>query len=297
MKPHASMSSSSQFLPALGGYHLLSTLVDSGQAFGWLSIDGWIYGVIDGRAYKLRQASAGVEWCSSDHADDGSKLRAYLRADEDIEGILQGFPVDEYLAAAVEYAPGLRLVRQEPWECLASFLISPLKQIVQIKQVLHSLRRGLGVPVSLDGHEFHGFPTAAQIAAGDEDFLRSHKMGFRARNLLGTARQIAAGDIDLSAVSQMDYPAAVEELCKLRGVGRKIADCVLLFAYGKQEAFPIDVWIERVLHRLYFPRARNLHRRRLERFAAEYFHPHGGYAQQYLFHYVRHHPGILDKRG
>lgn len=291
------MPSSSQFLACNGAYDAETTLVHSGQAFGWQTIDGWIYGMLAGHVYKLRSVSGGVEWgCSGDLAEAGGDLRGFLCGDESLESIIKSFPEDDYLRAAVQFAPGLRLVRQDPWECLASFLISPLKQIAQIKAVLHSLRRGMGTPVSSDGHIFHSFPDAGQIARVGEEALRLHKMGFRARNLLGTARQIDRGDVSLVQIAQMDYPRAKEELCKLRGVGPKVADCVLLFAYGRQEAFPIDVWIERVLHRLYFPRARKLHRDRLERFAAKYFPPHGGYAQQYLFHYIRHHPEILTPR-
>ncbi len=291
------MPSSRQFLPCNGAYDVKTTLVDSGQTFGWQFLDGWVFGVIAGQAYKLRSCQGGIEWfCSGDVRQAESHLRGFLCADDSLHAIVEGFPKDEYLRAAVQFAPGLRLVRQDPWECLASFLISPLKQIVQIKTVLHSLRREMGDPVSFDGHVFHTFPRPEQIARAGEAALRSHKMGFRARNLLGTAEQIAAGELDLGQIVQMDYPGAVHELCKLRGVGRKIADCVLLFAYGRQEAFPIDVWIERVLHRLYFPRARKLRRERLEQFAAKYFRPSGGYAQQYLFHYVRNCPEILQTK-
>ena len=111
-------------------------------------------------------------------------------------------------------------------------------------------------------------------------------MGFRAPNLLAAARQIADGKFDLEKIRLLDYAEARAELMKLRGVGGKIADCVLLFAYGFDSAFPVDVWIERALQRLYFPR-RRASEPRLRRFAATHFGPHAGYAQQYLFHYMR----------
>jgi N-glycosylase/DNA lyase len=111
-------------------------------------------------------------------------------------------------------------------------------------------------------------------------------MGFRAPNLLAAARQIAEGTFDLEKIRELDYPEARAELMKLRGVGGKIADCVLLFGYGFDSAFPVDVWIERALQRLYFPR-RRAGEKRLRRFAATHFGPHAGHAQQYLFHYMR----------
>ena len=111
-------------------------------------------------------------------------------------------------------------------------------------------------------------------------------MGFRAPNLHATARRIADGTFDLEKIRALNYSEARAELMKLRGVGGKIADCVLLFAYGFDSAFPVDVWIERALQRLYFPR-RRASGPRLRRFAATHFGPHAGYAQQYLFHYMR----------
>jgi N-glycosylase/DNA lyase len=111
-------------------------------------------------------------------------------------------------------------------------------------------------------------------------------MGFRAPSLLAAARQIADGSFDLEKIRALDYPAARAELMKLRGVGGKIADCVLLFGYGFDSAFPVDVWIERALQELYFPR-RRASEKRLRHFAATHFGPHAGYAQQYLFHYMR----------
>ena len=128
--------------------------------------------------------------------------------------------------------------------------------------------------------------TPQRIAALTEAELRACKMGFRAPNLLAAARQIADGKFDLEKIRRLDYAEAHADMMKLRGVGGKIADCVLLFAYGFDSAFPVDVWIERALQRLYFPR-RRASEQRLRRFAATHFIPHAGYAQQYLFHYIR----------
>ena len=130
------------------------------------------------------------------------------------------------------------------------------------------------------------FPTPQKLASVTEAELRACKMGFRAPSLLAAARQIADGHFNLEKIRELDYPAARAELMKLRGVGGKIADCVLLFAYGFDGAFPVDVWIERALQELYFSR-RRANEKRLRKFAATHFGPHAGYAQQYLFHYIR----------
>jgi N-glycosylase/DNA lyase len=143
-----------------------------------------------------------------------------------------------------------------------------------------------GASHSEENHLFYSFPTPQRIAAASEAELRACKMGFRAPHLLAAARQIAGGKFDLEQPRRLPLAEAREELMRLRGVGGKIADCVLLFAYGFDAAFPVDVWVERALRRLYFP-----HRRatasKLRHFAAAHFGPHAGYAQQYLFHYIR----------
>ncbi|HZQ47209.1 MAG TPA: DNA-3-methyladenine glycosylase 2 family protein, partial [Verrucomicrobiae bacterium] len=132
------------------------------------------------------------------------------------------------------------------------------------------------------------FPSPARLALATEAELRDCKMGFRAPYLLATARIIAEGKLNLSCLHQMSVGDARSELLQLPGVGPKIADCVLLFAYGFQSAFPVDVWVMKALRQLYFPRRRP-NRPRLQRFIATYFGSNAGYAQQYLFHYMRVH--------
>jgi len=202
---------------------------------------------------------------------------------------------------AVAACRGLRVLRQEPWECLASFILSSTKQIVQIRQIIALLcerfgephcsgglrpSRGGGTQSAVADRRYNSFPTPERIAAASDMELRACKMGFRAPHLLAAARQIADGKFDLEQPHRLPLAEAREELMKLRGVGGKIADCVLLFAYGFDCAFPVDVWVERALRQLYFPR-RRVTEKKLRHFAATHFGPHAGYAQQYLFHYMR----------
>jgi N-glycosylase/DNA lyase len=181
-------------------------------------------------------------------------------------------------------------LRQDPWECLASFICSSTKQIVQIRQIVALLCERFGEPVRVPrGREpAFSFPALERIAAARESELRACKTGFRAPNLRAAARMIARGEVDLARLSASSVTEARADLMRLPGVGRKIADCVLLFAYGFQDAFPVDVWVTKALRRLYFPgRRRSL--KRLQKFAATHFGLFGGYAQQYLFHYARIH--------
>jgi N-glycosylase/DNA lyase len=202
--------------------------------------------------------------------------------------VVRTFPDDEPMRAAVAACRGLRLLRQDPWECLASFILSSTKQIVQIRQIVALLCERYGEPLTVASAcpPAFAFPSPARLARATEAELRACKMGFRAPYLLATARLVAGDQFDLARVQSLPLEIARTELMQLPGVGRKIADCVLLFAYGFQSAFPVDVWVIKALRQLYFPR-RRVSPPRLHRFAATHFGPCAGYAQQYLFHYMR----------
>jgi N-glycosylase/DNA lyase len=288
-------------------YDLAATL-DSGQVFRWQQKENSWTGVVGKNFVQLTQTPEGIFAQTAAPQTNWDWLRDFLQTEIELEKILKTFPDDEPMREAIRVCRGLRLLRQEPWECLASFILSSTKQIVQIRQIVALLCERFGEPVaginaetqrtqrnaesenSLRASAFsaslRSFPSAARIAALNETGLRNCKMGFRAPNLLAAARQIADGKFDLEKIRRLDYAEARAELMKLRGVGGKIADCVLLFAYGFDSAFPVDVWIERALQRLYFPR-RRASEPRLRRFAATHFGPHAGYAQQYLYHYIR----------
>jgi N-glycosylase/DNA lyase len=270
-------------------YDLAATL-NSGQVFRWQKQnDSWI-GVVGENFARLTQTDGGILAETSTGIDDLNWLRDFLQTGTDLDVVLKTFPDDEPMRAAVASCRGLRLLRQDPWECLASFILSSTKQIVQIRQIVTLLCERFGERLApqppIFNASLYSFPSPEKIARLTEAELRACKMGFRTPNLLAAARQIADGAFDLEKIRRLDYAEARAELMKLRGVGGKIADCVLLFAYGFDSAFPVDVWIERALQRLYFPR-RRASGPRLRRFAATHFGPHAGYAQQYLFHYMR----------
>ena len=269
-------------------YDLAATLA-SGQAFRWQSGGGGWTGVVDGRWVRLRAASGRIVAETAAPAADWQWLRHYLQLEVNLPEVLAAFPRDDpALQAAVRACAGLRLLRQEPWECLASFICSSSKQIAQIEQIISRLSRRFGevLPVPPGEEPAYSFPGYARLAEASESDLRGCKLGFRAPYLRGTAQKLAAGEVDLGRLFELSLDEARAELMKLPGVGVKIADCVLLFAYGFPEAFPVDVWIMRALRRHYFPR-RSVSPARLRLFIRAHFGPHGGYAQQYLFHYMR----------
>jgi N-glycosylase/DNA lyase len=291
-------------------YDLAATL-DSGQVFRWRrNADGssacfnsWT-GVIGKNWIRLTQIENGIHAKIAAPVADWRWLRDFLQTETNLAAVLKTFPDDEPMQRAVAACRGLRLLRQEPWECLASFILSSTKQIVQIRQIVSLLCEQFGEPLirpadtlspsdgvggashSKEDSLFYSFPTAERLAGVTETELRACKMGFRAPHLLAAARQIAGGKLDLERLRPLPLAEARGELMRLHGVGGKIADCVLLFGCGFDSAFPVDVWVERALRQLYFPR-RRVTEKKLRHFAATHFGPHAGYAQQYLFHYMR----------
>lgn len=268
-------------------YDLAATL-NSGQAFRWREHDGAWEGMIGGRWVRLKSTATGIAAETASPVADWHWLTCYLQSEIEFGSVLASFPADEPMRAAVRACRGLRLLRQEPWECLASFILSSTKQIVQIQQIVALLCERFGERAATPANcgPWFAFPTVQRLAACSESELRACKMGFRAPNLLRTARMIDAGEVDLGRLSAFSVNEARAQLLKLPGVGDKIANCVLLFAYGFQPAFPVDVWVRRALRELYFPR-RRVSEKRIARFTATHFGPNAGYAQQYLFHYMR----------
>lgn len=273
----------------VGAYHLSATL-DSGQAFRWEPGNGgeWT-GVIGERWVRLGPMGEGVLPVETvQEPGDWEWLRHYLALDLDPLAIQATFPPDPVLQSAVARFPGLRLLRQDPWECLASFILSSTKRITQIRQVVRLLceRHGVAIEVPPGHAPAHAFPRAAVLAGLGESELRACRMGFRARYLQATAERVATGILDLDALSSRPIEEARAALMACPGVGRKIADCVLLFSCGFSSAFPVDVWVLRALREIYFP-GRRPSPTRLRSFADTHFGPFAGHAQQYLFHAYR----------
>ncbi|HEY0257547.1 MAG TPA: DNA glycosylase [Candidatus Methylacidiphilales bacterium] len=267
----------------------LDATLSSGQAFSWKrTADGRWRGWIEGRPCLVWSQGDALRAVGPEltHA----AITRYFGLDLPLREIFASFPSDPWLDRARAFAPGLRILRQEPWETLCNFICSSLKQITQIEQINHELRCAFGKEM---GEGLHYFPEASQLARASEAKLRGCRLGFRARHLFTASRQIASSEVSLERIATLPTEAAREELQRIQGVGEKVANCVLLFAYGRTEAFPIDVWVERVLRRLYFNNSSRVKHERLRDFADGHFGPFRGYAQQFLFHWIRKDPTAL----
>ena len=282
----------------------LAKTLDSGQVFHWQKIGNGFVGTIGDRAVYVEQqgdplrAEFGARKLDRLNRSSFQQLvRNYFALDHPLAAICASFPDDPTMNVARDFCRGLRIIRQPKWECLATFICSSMKQVAHIRQISFALRERFGEPREIDppsprlpgGRPMNvfTFPGPERLAASSENELRKCALGYRARNLLGTARLVAKGAVDLEAMQELPDDHLGKALCALPGVGAKVANCVMLFAYERLRAFPIDVWIERVLREKYFPRARKLNVARLRAFTEGYFGSHGGYAQQYLFHHAR----------
>jgi N-glycosylase/DNA lyase len=264
------------------GIYLAKTL-DSGQVFHWIQHGRGFVGAIDQVPCYLEQSenellvSKGVT----------AQVRHYLALDHRIDKIHTTFPNDPTLEAAIFYAGGIRILRQPVWECLATFLTSALKQVAHIRSISLLIRERYGRRLEVAGTAVFCYPGPEVLAALTLDDLRACRLGFRAANLLAAARIVASGEIELDGLAKLPSNEIRSLLCRFPGVGDKIANCVLLFAFGRLEVMPIDVWIARVLREKYFPQKRTVRPAQLADFCQHYFGPYAGYAQQYLFHHWR----------
>jgi len=279
----------------------LDYTLSCGQTFRWEKRTDCWFGVASQTAFKIRQKNGTLEFKSSADTVASDFLWRYFRLDDNLPRVYSKILKDEHVRAAVKQFRGLRLVRQEPWECLISYLCAQNKNIPAIKQMIFNLSRRFGDSMKFEGEEVYTFPKPKALAKASLNELRLCKLGYRAENILKTAKLVYHGDFDLEALKNMPYERAKEELLTLPGVGPKVADCILLFSLNKLEAFPIDVWMKRIILQNYAKHfepefvARMKGKKGLSphdygiiyAFGRKYFGAYLGYAQEYLYHYYR----------
>ena len=273
-------------IPIEGPFDLASSL-RSGQVFRWRADGEWFVGVVFDNILKLRQVPAGVEFvCGPD--DEGRLaplLSDYLALGDDLEAVYASIATDDRIGGAVARYRGMRILRQEPWECLISFIISSYSNIARISRHVEDLASHFGRPLRHGGCVSATFPSPRELSQAGEQRLRDLGLGYRAPYVDATARMVAEGDIDLYSLREASYDEALDALLALPGVGDKVANCVLLFSLDKPVAFPVDVWIRRALEEWYLDGAeKKLSTKNMRLWASEHFGPYAGYANQYLFH-------------
>lgn len=289
----------------------LESTLDGGQAFRWWRFAGepsevirspaepthtqpFAYdGVIGSTAVRISERAAGVsndvtvEVRSPGELPHGfpHAVADYLGIRTDMAPLKTEFADDPCIGPAISGFPGLRLLRQDPWECLVAFICSSTSNIPRIKLNVGAIAQEIGTRVGPGDTDF-AFPAPAAVAGAGERFLRDLGLGFRAKFLVPAAEAVASGDLDLLALRDASYDDARAALVRLNGVGEKIADCVLAFSLDKSEAFPVDRHIRRALERWY-GLAEGTNNSKASEFARERFGNYGAVAQQYMFHRER----------
>jgi N-glycosylase/DNA lyase len=254
----------------------LVRIFECGQSFRWNADERGVYtGVAFGRAASLRRDGHSI--LVSGTMDDFELVwRDYFDLSRDYAIIRRKLCVDGFMRDATEFGAGIRILRQDKWEALCSFIISQCNNIPRIKKIIDILCREFGDSFEFEGKTYYSFPSAECLAAHDEERLEPLRCGYRASYILSAARSVASGDVDLGALSLGTKEDARMALKKIRGVGDKVADCTLLFGLNMLDAFPLDVWMKRAVMEYYGPG-----------FDPVVFAPYAGVAQQYIFHYIR----------
>lgn len=281
-------------------FNLRHTL-ECGQAFRWKRLGGWWYGVVRGKVIKIRQVGDRLQFQSFPERVNADLIQNYFRLDDNLPFILSEINKDEHIRKAIQYLYGLRITRQEPWECLISYICATHKNIPAIKEMIRNLCRQFGRKITFDGYSFYTFPKPSDLAEANLEDMRKCKLGFRTKRVLETSKIISSGELDLEALRQVDHKKAKLELLRLPGVGHKVADCVLLFSLDRLQAFPVDVWMKKIILEFYpkfFSQSfiENVSEKgsitdheykKLSNFGKKYFGPYAGYAQEHLFHWKR----------
>jgi len=282
--------------PAVTPFNLDYTL-QCGQVFRWQKLGEWWHGVVSDRAIRIRQVENVLEFEGS----NAKFVKEYFRLDDPLTLIVAEIAKDNQIRSAIHAFQGLRLVRQDPWECLISYICATFNNIPRIKKMIENLSLKFGNNRTIGDDSFFTFPSPKNLAKANPEELAACKIGFRANYVMETAKRIDAGTVCLAELRRLNYQEAKKELLKLPGVGDKVADCVLLFSLDKPQAFPVDVWMKKAVlehYRSFFEESfvqRMMGKKSMTHkdydliglFARSYFGEYAGFAQQYLYHFER----------
>ena len=256
----------------------VSKTLDSGQVFRYFYQDPYWYVQHKNEFFRIRQDKSQLFFEGSDK----SFINSFFQTGFDIKKIDKKIAKDDCIASAIEQGKGLRILQQDPLECMVSFLCSMASNIPKIKMNVNKLSEQFGVRSTKFGKEFFSFPTMRSL--NDYQKIWNAKTGFRAKYLYAINRSV--NEDYFEQLKKMSYEDAKFELRELPGIGPKVADCILLFSLGFHEAFPIDTWIRRVMVKNYFNGKKTNDQKILD-FARDYFGEYAGYAQQYLYEFAR----------
>ena len=267
----------------------LQQTLESGQTFRWrkFSESRWV-GVIGDSIWVLSKQGNVIDIETSKNPVEGleSSVESYFRLDDDLVDIQRKIGFDEYVAKGIAKNPGLRILRQDPWETLVAFILSSTSNVPRIARTMELLASELGDSLELNGIERNTFPKPVALINAGETYLRDLKCGFRAPYLIAAANHVQSGFINLEELRHVPYDDALIVLKSLPGVAEKIADCVMLFSLDHLEAFPVDRWIKRAMTQWYLLGEKSNYQT-ITDWARGKFGNLSGYANQYIYWDIR----------
>lgn len=262
-------------------------IFECGQSFRWnREEDGSYTGIAFGKILNVKRELEDVVFKNTSLKDFNEIWRHYFDLDRDYSEIKRKVSVDETMEKSVEFGHGIRILRQDSWEILISFIISARNSIPNIKRTIEKISRAFGEYVgSYNGKDYYSFPTAEKLAVLEESDIRQYGTSFRTKYIIESAKKVVkSGSIE--SFKKLSTLEAKEELIEFPGVGPKVSDCILLFGLSKYDVFPVDVWVQRVMDEYYlFGKYKNLNK--VREYGMELFGEYAGFGQQYLFYYAR----------
>lgn len=258
---------------------------DCGQCFRWNYENGGFSGVAMGHHLHILEKDGKFIFKNTDLETFNKVWRNYFDFDRDYSVIKAELSKDAVLENAISFGSGIRILNQDAFECLISFIISASNNIPRIKKIIELLCENFGEAFNVGGTVYHKFPTAETLSGLSLSDLSVIRAGFRDKYILSAARAVKSGQLDLDALKNASFDYAKSQLLRLAGVGEKVASCILLFGLGKSEGFPVDVWVKRIMEYCYFDSEQT--KEAISEFANKKFGNLGGFAQQYLFYWAR----------
>ena len=265
----------------------LKYTLECGQCFRWKNNNDYYVGVIKDRVIKIRQDKDYLYVKSNNMDNIENVVRDYFELDKDYESIEKRIvKVDDYVKEAIKNTSGLRHLNQDFFETIISYIISANNNIPRISKSVNEISKRYGKKIEFEGEDYYLFPTPKQLENVTVDDYRSCGVGFRDKYIYDTVKRINEKQVDLDNIQKMDTLDLRKELLNLMGVGPKVADCILLFSCNREEVFPIDVWVERIMEKLYFNSQTTTKKKILE-YATSHFGSDAGIIQQHLFYNIR----------
>lgn len=260
----------------------IENTINSGQVFLWKKQDDFWYGVNGQDILKINNSGNVISY--------SNKKYDFFRSNDNIEKIIKSISKDKTTKLAVKKYLGLRLIRQDPFQCFISFIVSSNSNIQKIKSSLEKISIKFGTKIKFDNQEFYGFPEPSKIANASIQEIQSCGVGYRAKFIIDAVKMVESNEIDFERLKKLNYHDARETILTVPGIGNKVADCVLLFSLDKTEAFPLDTWMIRILKKYYLEKfeieTKSITEKQysiLHEKIVNYFGPYAGYAQQFLF--------------